>query len=121
MTALTWIGLLVAGGVGASLRLLVDSAVARRFGARFPFGTLAVNLSGALVLGFLAALALPPPAALVVGTGVCGAYTTFSTWTWQSYELGSHRERAFAAANVVVPAVVGLAAAALGWWLGSLL
>lgn len=84
------------------------------------YGTLAVNVSGALVLGFVVAAALPGDWAPIVGTGFLGAYTTFSTWMLQTYELATNRETRPAAANIVIPALVGLAAAACGFWLGTL-
>jgi fluoride exporter len=82
---LIWLGVILAGGLGAVLRFLLDGAVARRAGksrrlAGLPFGTLAVNISGAALLGFLGALALSRYAALLAGTAFVGSYTTFSTW-----------------------------------------
>jgi len=120
MIALVWIGVLVGGGVGATLRFLVDGAVAARAGKAFPFGTLVVNLSGAIVLGLLAGLALPHDISMVVGTGVVGSYTTFSTWMLESQRLAEERQNRYATINVVVSLVLGLAAAALGRWVGLL-
>ncbi|MDT5357408.1 MAG: fluoride exporter, partial [Mycobacterium sp.] len=77
---LLWGGVLLAGGAGAVLRFLVDRAVARRAARSFPFGTLAVNISGAAVLGLLGGLALNRHAALLADTAFIGSYTTFSTW-----------------------------------------
>lgn len=120
MTTFSWIAMTLAGGLGAVLRLVVDSAVKSRLGARFPYGTLVVNLSGAFLLGLVTSAALPSPASLIVGTGMIGAYTTFSTWMLQTYELADGRELRYAAANIVIPAAGGLAAAALGYCLGTL-
>src|SRR4029078_7893224 len=75
-----WTGVALIGGVGAVLRFLVDRAVSKRVARPFPFGTLMVNLSGALLLGFLAGLVLSPHVALLAGTAFVGSYTTFSTW-----------------------------------------
>ena len=58
LTVLLWVGVVLAGGIGSVLRFLVDGAVARRMAKSFPFGTLAVNISGAALLGFLGGLAL---------------------------------------------------------------
>jgi CrcB protein len=121
VTALVWLGVLVGGGLGASLRFLVDGAVARRTGTSFPFGTLVVNLSGSVVLGLLSGLALPQDISLIVGTGVVGSYTTFSTWMLESQRLAEERQNRYAAANIVLSLVAGLAAAALGRWLGTVL
>ena len=120
MTTFSWIAMTLAGGLGAVLRLVVDSAVKSRLGARFPYGSLVVNLSGAFLLGLVTSAALPSPMSLIVGTGMIGAYTTFSTWMLQTYELADGRELRYAAANIVIPAAGGLAAAALGYCLGAL-
>lgn len=119
MTILVWAGVLVLGGVGAVARFVVDRAVSRRVGRPFPFGTLAVNLSGALLLGFISALALPPHLALLAGTAFVGSYTTFSTWMLETQRLGEERQLWPAVANIVVSVVLGLAAAGLGNWLGA--
>lgn len=119
MTVLVWSGVAVVGGIGAVLRFVVDRAVARRVARAFPFGTLAVNISGALVLGFLGSLALGRDAALLVGTGFVGAYTTFSTWMLETQRLGEERQTWTALANIVVSVVLGMAAAVLGQWVGQ--
>jgi CrcB protein len=87
----------------------------------FPYGTLVVNLSGALLLGFLSGLALSPHLALLVGTAFVGSYTTFSTWMLETQRLAEERQLWPAVANIVVSVVFGLAAAWLGTWLGGLL
>jgi CrcB protein len=116
-----WVGVIVAGGLGAVLRFLVDGAVARRAGKSFPFGTLAVNISGAVLLGFIGALALNRYAALVAGTAFVGSYTTFSTWMLETQRLGEERQVRNAAANIVVSIVLGISAALFGQWVGGLL
>lgn len=119
MTALVWSGVAVVGGIGAVLRFVVDRAVARRAARAFPFGTLAVNISGAALLGFLGSLALGQDAALLAGTGFVGAYTTFSTWMLETQRLGEERQTRTALANIVVSVVLGMAAAVLGQWVGQ--
>lgn len=119
MTALVWTGVAFVGGFGSVLRFLVDRAVARRVARAFPFGTLAVNISGAALLGFLGALALGKDAALLAGTGFVGAYTTFSTWMLETQRLGEERQTWTALANIVVSVALGIAAAVLGQWLGQ--
>lgn len=119
MTALVWVGVATLGGAGAVCRFLLDRTVTRRIGRPFPAGTLAVNLSGALLLGFLGGLVLPTHLALLVGTGFVGSYTTFSTWMLETQRLTEERRVWAAAANIAVSVVCGLAAAALGLWLGG--
>lgn len=121
MIALTWVGALVAGGAGATLRFLLDGTIARRTGSTFPFGTLVVNISGAVLLGLLSGLALPHDLALIVGTGAIGSYTTFSTWMLETQRLAEERQNLYAAANVLLMLILGLAGAALGRWIGLVL
>ncbi|MCK5752202.1 MAG: fluoride efflux transporter CrcB [Mycobacterium sp.] len=120
-TALSWLGVLVCGGLGSLLRFTVDRAVSRRSGGSFPAGTLAVNLSGALLLGFVAGLALSPHLALVAGTAFVGAYTTFSTWMLETHRLAEERQLAPAVANIVVSLALGLPAAYAGQTIAGLL
>ncbi len=102
------------GGAGAVARFAVDSAVSRRTGRGFPFGILAVNLSGTFVLGLLAGLALDGDAYTLAGGGLIGAYTTFSTWVFDSERLRDEGRRGAAAANLAGSLVLGLAAVWLG-------
>jgi fluoride exporter len=119
MTAAVWMGVVLLGGVGALLRFLLDRAVSSRVARPFPFGTLVVNISGALLLGFLAGVALSPHLALLVGTAFVGSYTTFSTWMLETHRLGEERQLWPAVANIVVSVVLGLAAAWLGLSIGA--
>jgi fluoride exporter len=116
---LLWGGVLLAGGVGAVLRFLVDGAVARRAARSFPFGTLAVNISGAALLGLLGGLALNRHAALLADTAFIGSYTTFSTWMLETQRLSEERQVRDAVANVVASIVLGIAAALLGQWIAG--
>ena len=107
----------VAGGVGAGLRYIVD--VAFMLGRRdaFPHGIHIVNVSGSFALGLVVGLgaAIAPPAlALVIGTGLLGGYTTFSTVSVETVLLFQRRRRRAAMVNVVGTLVLALAAAALG-------
>ena len=108
--------LLVALGaaVGAPLRFLTDRAVRARFGDRLPWGTLTVNVAGSLVLGFVLGLPAPPAVAALVGTGFCGALTTYSTFGYETLRLARSGERAAALLNVLLNVAAGLAAAYLG-------
>jgi fluoride exporter len=118
-TVAIWGGVVLIGGIGSVLRFLVDRSVSRRISSSFPFGTLAVNLSGAFILGILGGLGLNPTVALLAGTAFVGAYTTFSTWMLETQRLGEERQVSTAAANIVVSVILGLAMAALGLWIGS--
>jgi len=94
MTLAIWAGVVVIGGVGAVLRFLVDRTVSARAAGSFPYGTLVVNLSGALLLGVLSGLALSPHLALLAGTAFVGSYTTFSTWMLETQRLAEERQPA---------------------------
>jgi CrcB protein len=111
-----WAGVALLGGVGSVLRFAVDRAVARRMARWFPFGTLAVNVSGAALLACLGGLARGKEAALLAGTAFVGAYTTFSTWMLETQRLGEERQNWAAVGNIVVSVTLGMAAAALGQW-----
>lgn len=115
-TALIWAAVPLIGGIGSVLRFLVDRALARRAARSFPFGTLAVNISGAAVLAFLGGLALSKEAALLAGTAFVGAYTTFSTWMLETQRLAEERQTWTALGNIVASVALGLAAAVFGQW-----
>jgi CrcB protein len=119
MTAAVWAGVVLIGGIGAVLRFIVDRAVATRVARSFPYGTLTVNISGAVVLGLLSGLTLSHNVALLAGTAFVGSYTTFSTWMLETQRLGEERQIWPAAANIVVSIVLGVAAAWLGQWIGE--
>jgi len=114
-----WVAVGVLGGVGAIARFGVDALVSARTGGRFPAGTLAVNVSGAVLLGLLAGLALHGDALLLAGTALLGSYTTFSTWMFETHRLAEDGRGRHAVLNVVASVVLGVAAAALGRWLGG--
>lgn len=119
MSPLLFLGAALAGGLGAVLRYLVDLGVARWGGRRFPWGILIVNLSGSFALG-LVTTALPD-AAFLLGAGLLGGYTTFSTAMLDTVALWREGERPASAFNAVGMLVLGLAAAGLGLALGSML
>lgn len=118
---LVWIGIGLLGGVGALLRFTLDGVVAERLGAGFPYGTFAVNLSGAFVLGLLAGVALSGDELLLWGTALIGSYTTFSTWMFETHRLGEGSQRAALWLNIALSLLVGVGAAALGRALGGVL
>jgi CrcB protein len=112
--------LLVALGaaVGAPTRYVADRAIQSRFGSRFPWGTAAVNVVGCFVLGLVAGSRTVPAAVVsLVGTGFCGALTTYSTFSWEALRLAEDGPRWRSAAYVLGSTVLGLGAAALGWLL----
>lgn len=111
---------LLGGAVGAPARYLTDQAVQRRHGTAMPWGTWTVNVSGSLALGVVVA-AGPGWLVTLAGTGFCGALTTFSTFGYETVRLAEEGELSSAVWNAVGSLTAGLAAAALGWWLGSAL
>jgi CrcB protein len=119
-----WVLVGLAGAIGAPLRYVVDTIVTDRIGGDFPRGTLVVNVSGSFGLGLLSGLAiyhgLPGPPKLIVGTGLVGAYTTFSTWSFETIALFEEGERRLAGRNVVLSVLVGAVAAAGGLALATL-
>ena len=121
MTLPVLIGVGLAGGVGAMIRFLVAAEVAVHIGGRFPFGTLAVNLSGSFALGVLVGATLHGAAARIVLTGLLGAYTTFSAWEADSRRLAGEGERRLAALNFALSLALGLLAVWLGRELGRAL
>jgi CrcB protein len=121
MNVALWTAVLVIGGLGAVARFMVDRAVSRRAKGSFPFGTLVVNISGAVLLGFLTGLVVSHEVAMLAGTAFLGAYTTFSTWMLETQRLTEERQIWPAAANIVVSVVLGLAAAACGHAVAGLL
>jgi fluoride exporter len=114
----------LAAGLGAVLRYAVDMTVQQRVRAEFPYGTLVVNLSGALFLGIITGLSLhhglPQNTTLILGTGLAGGYTTLSTWAVESLVLTEQGSLAEAGLNVVGSFALGMAAAAAGLGLALL-
>ena len=114
-----WLGVTLLAGVASVARFLLDAAVSARAGGRFPVGTLAVNLSGALLLGLLVGLSLHGDAYLLAGTAVLGSYTTFSTWMLESHRLAEDGQRWALALNVLASVALGVAAVAVGRVIGG--
>ncbi len=116
---MTLLLVLLGGAVGAPTRYLADVAIQRLHRTSFPWGTWTVNVAGSFVLGVVAAGASTWLMTLV-GTGFCGALTTFSTFGYEAVRLAEEGDTGTAVANVTGSLAVGLLAAALGWWLGTL-
>jgi CrcB protein len=118
VSPLTWLGFVVAGAVGAPARYLLDEAISSRTLSVFPWGTMAVNVSGSFLLGVLTGLALfhgfPTTPRVILGTGFCGAYTTFSTFTHETVRLVEEGAVNQAVRNALASLVLGAGAAAAG-------
>ena len=115
--------LLIALGaaLGAPLRYLTDRAVQARHDSPFPWGTLTVNVVGSLLLGAVAAVPAAPALTALVGTGFCGALTTWSTLSYETLRLTREGARFHAVANALASVVAGLGAASLGYALAHAL
>ena len=116
--------LVMAGGaLGTGARFLVSGIIANAFGQTFPWGTLVINVTGSFVIGFFGGLTGPDGRLLVSGsarqfvmTGICGGYTTFSSFSLQTLNLMNDGEWAYASGNVVGSVFLCL----LFVWLGAI-
>jgi CrcB protein len=117
----TWLLVALGAAVGAPARYLADRAVQHRALGTRPWGTMTVNVAGSFLLGVVAATAGSGAWSALVGTGFCGALTTYSTFGYETVRLASSGDGWGAAWNVGVSTFVGLGAAALGWSLGTAL
>ena len=105
--------------VGASARYFLSTQIARHFSTTFPYGTLLINLSGSLLLGFFLAYStervlLDPRWRLLVAIGFCGSYTTFSSYAFESFALMEQGQWLLTGANVVASNALCLAAVLAG-------
>ncbi|MBC6493281.1 fluoride efflux transporter FluC [Microbacterium sp. 4-7] len=119
MTPLLFVAAALGGGVGALLRYVIDLGVSKVVGRRLPWGILVVNLTGSFALGLLTT-ALPSES-FVVGAGLLGGYTTFSTAMLDTVVLWRDGQRRASAVNAIGMLLLGLIAAGLGLALGSTL
>jgi fluoride exporter len=128
MLAYMWIA--VGGALGSVGRYWLSGVVAERFGQTFPWGTILVNVSGSFVIGLVGALATPEGrldsssrafATQFIMLGICGGYTTFSSFSLQTLNLLHDREWLYAGGNIVLSVVLCLIAVWLGWLLGAML
>ena len=122
---MTEVAIALAGGLGAVLRFVVDGLIARRRHRRVPLGTAVINVTGSFLLGLLTSLALDhvglSEVKSVVGTGLLGGYTTFSTASVEAVTLSmtdGPRAVTLAATHAGGMLVISMTAAALGLWLG---
>jgi len=125
---MAYVWLAIGGALGSVARFWFSGLVARHFGETFPWGTLLVNISGSFVIGFFAALAEPegrwlasPAVRHFVMVGICGGYTTFSSFSLQTLNLVRDREWLYAGGNVLLSVVLCLVGVWLGYILGALL
>jgi fluoride exporter len=118
---LPWLGVGALGALGALGRFTVDGAVSARRPSDFPFGTLAVNLSGGFALGLLVGLGGAGDARFVLGTGLLGGYTTFSTWMVEAQRLGEDGAFGTMWLYLLGSMIAGLATTGAGWLLGGAL
>jgi fluoride exporter len=118
-TIVAWVGVGVFGAVGAYARFQVGELVRSRRSSDFPLGTFVVNLTGGFALGLLTGLAVEGDALLLVGTGLLGAYTTFSTWMVEAQRLGEDGDWATMWLYLLGSMLAGLATTGLGWLIGE--
>ena len=115
---MNWLLVIAGAVVGAPLRYLTDLAVQKRHDTVFPWGTFTVNVAGCLILGLLTGAitygAASDSVQLLVGTGLCGALTTYSTFSYETMRLAETGTKFFAAANILASVVTGLGAAFVG-------
>jgi CrcB protein len=107
------------GGIGALARFAVDGHVASWAGREFPYGTLTVNVLGAFALGVLIGADVKADAYRVAGVGLIGAFTTFSTWVFESHRLSEEANLRLGVLNLAISLIVGLGAAWAGRHVGS--
>ncbi|GAA3729013.1 CrcB protein [Spinactinospora alkalitolerans] len=111
---MTALAIALGAAVGAPARYLIDRFVQARHGSAFPWGTLAVNITGCLLLGALTALAPSAPVAALLGTGFLGALTTYSTFGYETVRLAQEGAGPLALLNAATSLLAGLGAAYCG-------
>jgi CrcB protein len=109
-----WLLVIAGASIGAPLRYLTDRTIQSRHDSVLPWGTFAVNVIGSLVLGLLTGAAASPHLGLLLGTGFCGALSTYSTFSYETLRLAEQGAGRYAALNVVGSITAGLCAAFAG-------
>jgi fluoride exporter len=124
--AYLWVAL--GGALGSVTRFWINGLVSDKVGATFPWGTLTINVTGSFIIGVIGALAIPEGrmdspsrqfATQFLMIGVCGGYTTFSSFSLQTLNLLRDREWLYAGGNILLSVVLCMVAVWLGWMLGS--
>jgi CrcB protein len=108
-----WLLVITGAVIGAPLRYLTDRTIQSRHDTLFPWGTFTVNVTGCLLLGLLTGT-VSPHVQLLLGTGLCGALTTYSTFSYETLRLAEQGARLISVLNVVASLVAGLGAAFAG-------
>ncbi|HEX3720211.1 MAG TPA: fluoride efflux transporter CrcB [Verrucomicrobiae bacterium] len=119
----------IGSAIGGMSRFWVSRAVAESVGEKFPWGTIVINITGSFVISTLAALTLPEGrlntsrilATQLVMIGVCGGYTTFSSFSLQTLNLAREGQWLWAGGNVLISVVACLIAAWLGFMFGEMI
>lgn len=119
IAVLTWIGVGAFGAIGALTRFRVAGGVTAWRPSTFPYGTFVVNISGGFTLGLLTGLGVSGGAMLVLGTGLLGGYTTFSTWMVEAERLGEDGSWVAISSYLFGSMFAGLVASGAGWLLGG--
>jgi CrcB protein len=126
MIAYLWVA--IGGALGSVTRFWVNGLVSAKFGMAFPWGTLIINIVGSFIIGIIGALTSPEgrmdPQSRIFATqflmvGVCGGYTTFSSFSWQTLQLLQERQWLYAGGNILLSVMLCMIAVWLGWMLGS--
>ncbi len=111
---MTLIFVVIGAAIGAPLRYITDRLLQGRHDSRFPWGTFAANVAGSALLGFLVALPASPAMQALLGTGLCGALTTYSTFSYETLVLARSGARTMAFLNVAASVLAGFGAAYCG-------
>ena len=121
---MTYLWIAIGGAIGSVGRFWLSGLIANRFGATFPWGTIIVNVTGCLVIGFFNTLTgtegrwlVSPTTRTFFMIGICGGYTTFSSFSLQTLNLANDGEWLYAGANILYSVALCLA----GVWLGHAL
>lgn len=127
MTAspLTWLAVAAGGALGSMARFWLTGAMTALTGPRFPYGTLLINILGSFVIGLVAAIGLTPERMglhadlrIFLMVGICGGFTTFSSFSLQTLELIQNGDTASALLYAAASVTLCLLFVWLGWWLG---
>jgi fluoride exporter len=126
MMAYLWVA--IGGALGSVARFWVSGVVAAKFGDAFPWGTLIINVGGSFLIGIIGAVASPEGrldsqsrafASQFLMYGICGGYTTFSSFSWQTLQLAQERQWLYAGGNILFSVALCLIAVWPGWLIGA--